>query len=211
MIKFSLIACWFCFFSVETYINATNAGGTGPAKPNLDRLSDNGKNGQELDEGIGESESDTRLPQESPSDGATGDGPLADVNAGVERLSIQDGATGDGPLKSGPQDNDAMHSYLGGAIQGELSNDHSESGNESAQSSHSSSQQTSPEENAKEFASGREVLTGENWETEDEYSCVSGNDAEYRRSFTASMHIDTETSGRSKYPNIEVTNGIYSH
>ena len=89
---------------------------TGPAKPNLDSLSDNGKNGQELDEGMGESESDTQLPQESPSDGATGDGPLADVNTGVERLSLQDGATGDGPLKSGPQDNDAMHSYLGGAI-----------------------------------------------------------------------------------------------
>ena len=70
--------------------------------------------------------------------------------------------------------------------------------------SHSSSQQTSPEENAKEFASGREVLTGENWKTEDEYSCVAGNDAEYWHSFTASMHIDTETSGRSKCPNIEV-------
>ena len=160
----------------------------------------------DIDEGIDESDSDTRTES-------------------FEQPASQE-AEGSGPLRSpalhasSPSSQSEVHSYISDSIHRNLADLALDGKQCDAPSTHtsaatsSSSQTTSPEDakDLEERAAGvdppQEVPATENWdleETAEDEEARAAADEEYRRYFTGAMHIDTETGERSKKTNSSKT------
>ena len=121
-----------------------------------------------------------------------------DLDEGIEDVdpqncdnSPQDGSTG--PLRSSHGNQDEIHSMIGDAIHRNFSETGESTNNDSVQASASSSQQGSPDD-----SQGQGVQNSDGEDSNEEDADQNADDEEYRRYFSAAMHINTETGQRSK-------------